>query len=158
MKLEGSMQRVVILGRGGAGKSVLAQQLSVRLRIPVIELDSLFWLPGPRPTAEQDWTEIQRRLVAGERWIIDGDLGPYDTGLALRLRAADTIVVLDFPLCRCVWRTLRRSRETREYWAWVCRYRRDSLPVIRAAIARSACDAAVHILHNPRQVRLLFDV
>src|ERR1700749_1478928 len=106
------MQRVAILGRGAAGKSTLALMLSRRLGIPVTELDSIFWRPGVRPTPEPGWTAIQRELVARERWIIDGDLGPYDTGLALRLRAADTIVVLDFPLWRCVWRALRRSRET----------------------------------------------
>jgi adenylate kinase family enzyme len=147
------MQRVVILGRGGSGKSDLAQQLSGKSGLAVIELDSVFWQPGLRPAPEEEWTEIQRGLVARDRWIIDGDLGPYDTGLVLRLHAADTIVVLDFPLWRCVFRALRRSRETREFWIWVLRYRRDSLPAINQAIATHAPHATVHTLHNPRQVR-----
>jgi adenylate kinase family enzyme len=147
------MKRVAILGRGGAGKSLLAQKLSSMLDLPVIELDSVFWQPGPRPTPEQEWAEIHRRLVVRDRWIIDGDLGPYDTGLGLRLRAAETVIVLDFPLWRCAWQALRRSRETREFWAWVLRYRRDTLPTIITAIATRAQHADVHILRNPRQVR-----
>ena len=147
------MQRVVIIGRGGAGKSRLAQELSLVLSLPVIELDGIFWQPDLRPTPEPEWMEIQRTLVARERWIIDGDLGPYDTGLELRLRAADTIVVLDFPLWRCVWRALRRSRENREFWMWILRFRRDSLPAINKSIATHAPHATVHMLHNPRQVR-----
>jgi adenylate kinase family enzyme len=147
------MRRVAILGRGAAGKSTLAQALSLDLGLPVAELDSIFWQPGLRPAPEPDWTETQRKLVARERWIIDGDLGPYDTGLALRLRAADTIVMMDFPLWRCALRALRRSRETREFWSWVVRYRRESLPAIRAAIAIHAPDATVHTMRNPRQVR-----
>jgi adenylate kinase family enzyme len=147
------VQRVAVLGRGGAGKSALAQELSFRLDLPVIELDSIFWQPGRRPTPERDWAEIQRKLVEGDRWIIDGDLGPYDSSLEQRLRAADTIVVLDFPVWRCVWRALRRSRETREFWVWVYRYRRDSLATISDAIMTHAAHAAVHILRNPRQVR-----
>jgi adenylate kinase family enzyme len=154
---EESMQRVVILGRGGAGKSALAKQLSNELDLPVIELDSIFWQPGLRPTPEPQWTEIQRELVTHDRWIIDGDLGPYDSGLELRLGAADTVIVLNFPLWRCVWRALRRSRENREFWLWVYRYRRNSLPAIREAIATRAPHATVHILHNPRQVRRLLD-
>jgi adenylate kinase family enzyme len=150
---EESMQRVVIIGRGGAGKSRLAQELSLVLGLPVIELDGIFWQPDLRPTPEPEWMEIQRTLVARERWIIDGDLGPYDTGLELRLRAADTIVVLDFPLWRCVWRALRRSRENREFWMWILRFRRDSLPAINKSIATHAPHATVHMLHNPRQVR-----
>ena len=147
------MKRVVILGRGGAGKSTLAQRLSVLLDLPVIELDSIFWRAGPRPTPQAAWTEIQRKVVARDRWIIDGDLGPYDTDLALRLRAADTVLVLDFSLWRCVRRALTRSRETREFWIWVLRYRRDSLPVIIEAIATHAQQADVHIMRNPREVR-----
>ena len=147
------MQRVVVLGRGGAGKSILAQQLSHVLGLPVIELDGIFWQPGLRPTPEPQWMEIQRKLLARDRWIIDGDLGPYDTGLDLRLRAADTIVVLDFPLWRCVWRAMRRSPEKREFWVWVLRYRRDSLPAINESIATHAPHATVHMLHGPRQVR-----
>ena len=72
------MRRVVILGRGGAGKSVLARQLSGLTGIPAIELDGLFWQPGAEPTPAQVWVVRHRELIAGERWIIDGDLGPYD--------------------------------------------------------------------------------
>jgi adenylate kinase family enzyme len=151
------VKRVAILGRGGAGKSALAQKLSFRLDLPVIELDSIFWQPDLRPPPERDWAEIQRKLITLDRWIIDGDLGPYDTSLELRLRAADTIIVLDFLLWRCVWRALRRSRETREFWIWVYRYRRDSLPTVTKAIATHAPHANVHILHNPRQVRRFLD-
>jgi adenylate kinase family enzyme len=47
------MKRVAILGRGGAGKSTLAQKLSYALDLPVIELDSLFWQPDLRPAPER---------------------------------------------------------------------------------------------------------
>ena len=43
------VRRVVILGRGGAGKSVLSRQLSDITGILVVELDTLFWQPGPAP-------------------------------------------------------------------------------------------------------------
>jgi adenylate kinase family enzyme len=151
------MKRVAILGRGAAGKSILAQKLSHTLDLPVIELDSIFWQPDLRPTPEREWAEIQRKFVEGDRWIIDGDLGPYDGSLELRLRAADTIIVLDFPLWRSVWQALRRSRETRGFWIWVYRYRRDSLPTVIEAIATHAAHATVHILHNPRQVHRFLD-
>ena len=155
---DGGMRRVVILGRGGAGKSVLARRLSRALDLPATELDRVFWQSGLQPAAEDDWAQIQRTLIARDRWIIDGDLGRYDTGLELRLRAADTIVVLDFALWRCVWRALRRSPETREFWMWVYRYRRDSLPGVNTAIATHARHARVHVLHNPRQVERFLDV
>jgi len=147
------MRRVVILGRGGAGKSVLARRLSELTGLPAIELDGLFWQPGPAPTPAEVWVARHRELVAGERWIIDGDLGPYDAGLASRLAAADTIIVLDFGFARCAWRTLRRGRERTEYWRWVWSYRRASLPRLRMAIAAHLPRVQVHVLRDPGMVR-----
>ena len=99
------------------------------------------------------WVARHRELVAGERWIIDGDLGPYDAGLSSRLAAADTIIVLDFGFLRCAWRTLRRGRERAEYWHWVWSYRRRSLPRLRIAIAAHLPRVRVHVLRDPAMVR-----
>lgn len=143
----------MILGRGGAGKSVLARDLGSLTGIPVVELDSVFWRQGPTPTPAVEWSARQRDLVAGERWILDGDLGPYDSGLGARLAAADTIIVLDFGLVRCMWRTLRRGREQAEYWRWVWSYRRRYLPGLRVAIVAHLPRAQVHVLRDPAAVR-----
>ena len=121
--------------------------------LPAIELDGLFWQPGPAPTPAEVWVARHRELVAGERWIIDGDLGPYDAGLSSRLAAADTIIVLDFGFARCAWRTLRRGRERAEYWRWVWSYRRASLPRLRMAIAAHLPRVQVHVLRDPAMVR-----
>lgn len=142
--------KIAILGRGGAGKSTLARRLAQEFGLPMTELDGLFWRPGPTPTPPGEWLDVQQELIGQERWVIDGDLGPYDTALGQRLAAADIVVVLDFPLWRCAWRALRRSRENREFWSWVIRYRRRSLPLVLAAAA--AVDADVRRLRTPREV------
>jgi hypothetical protein len=49
--------------------------------------------------------ELQQKLVDEDQWIIDGDLGPYDA-VEERLRAVDTIILLDFSFLRCAWRAL----------------------------------------------------
>lgn len=143
----------MILGRGGAGKSVLARELGALTGIPVVELDSVFWRPGSSATPAVEWVAKQRDLIAGEAWILDGDLGPYDSGLGARLAAADTIIVLDFSLLRCTWRTLRRGREQADYWRWVWSYRRRYLPHLRLAIAAHLPRAQAHVLRSPAAVR-----
>ena len=97
------MNRVVVLGRGGAGKSALAARLGVLTGLPVIELDKHFWSSDLTPLPMDQWKALQRNLISAERWILDGDLGPYDAP-EVRLSAADTVVVLDFALWRCAWR------------------------------------------------------
>ena len=88
----------MILGPGAAGKSTLAAWLGEITGLPVIELDKRFCRAGLAATSPAQWAAIQRELVQQETWIMDGDLGPYDV-LDVRLRAADTVIFLDFREC-----------------------------------------------------------
>jgi adenylate kinase family enzyme len=146
------VNRVVVLGRGGAGKSTVATRLGVLTGLPVIELDKHFWSPDLAPLPIDQWKALQCNLISAERWILDGDLGPYDAP-DVRLEAADTVIVLDFALWRCAWQAAGRSRENLVFWRWLIFYRRRSLPAVMAAIAANARDADVYVLRKPRDVR-----
>lgn len=146
------MKRVVILGRGASGKSTLAARLGEITGLPVIELDKIFWRPGLAATPRDEWVAVQERLIAKEGWIMDGDLGPYDA-VEVRLRAADTIILLDFSFVRCAWRTIRRSRERADFWRWLAAYRRQSLPFLMAAIANHAANADLYVFRNPEALK-----
>ncbi|MGW6496023.1 hypothetical protein [Nonomuraea angiospora] len=142
----------MILGRGGSGKSTLAARLAAITGLPIIELDKHFWQPGLEATPPDQWAAVQGELVRAEAWIMDGDLGPYDV-LNVRLRAADTVILLDFSFWRCAWRAIRRSRERADFWLWVWAYRRRSRPRLLTAIAAHAGDAELHVIRNPHALR-----
>ena len=146
------MKRVVIFGPGASGKSTLAVRLGEITGLSVIELDKVFWRPGLVPTPRDQWVKIQQMLVEENGWIMDGDLGPYDA-VEVRLRAADTLIFLDFSLVRCAWRALRRSRERTDFWLWLLRYHRQSRPFLMEAIANHAASATLHVLRNPEALR-----
>jgi adenylate kinase family enzyme len=146
------MKRVVIFGPGASGKSTLAVHLGQITGLPVVELDKVFWQPGLVATPRDQWVEIQHRLVEEDAWIMDGDLGSYDA-VEVRLRAADTIIFLDFPLARCAWRAVRRSRERSDFWLCLLRYRHRSREILLEAIASHAAKANLHVLRNPEAVR-----
>ncbi len=145
------MQRVVVLGRGGAGKSVLARRIGDLTGLPVTELDQIFWSGELRPTPRERWEDVQRQLAAGTTWVLAGDLGPYDA-LEPRLANADTVVILDFGLLRCAWRAIRRSRERADFWWWLLAWRRRSRRQVLAAVDRWAASADVHVLRKPHDV------
>jgi adenylate kinase family enzyme len=100
------MRRILIIGSGGAGKSVLAGKLAARLNLPLVHLDRLFWKPG---WVESDGADFKRRLLKvlkTKRWIIDGN---FIGSLEMRLKFADTVIYLDFNRWVCLWRALKRQ-------------------------------------------------
>lgn len=103
------MKRILIIGSPGAGKSTLAGELGRRLVLPVYHLDRLWWRPGWVEAAEADFDAGLAAILAGDRWIIDGN---YGRTLTKRLNFADTVIYLDFPRPVCLWRALKR----------ICRY------------------------------------
>ena len=143
------MERVVIVGRGASGKSTLARLLGEITGLPVTEVDKIFWRPGLVETPRQQWIEMQEHLVIGDRWIIEGDLGPYDA-VEVRLRAADTIIFLDFSLVRCAWRAIRRSRERADFWRWLFAYLYQSCPNLTSVIAKHAPNAVLYVFRSPK--------
>jgi adenylate kinase family enzyme len=94
---------VLVLGRGGAGKSTLARAVGSLTGLPVHELDAHFWQAGLVPLTPQAWQEAQQHLAAAPAWVLDGDLGPYDA-LEVRAARADTVLLLDYGVLVCAWR------------------------------------------------------
>lgn len=150
------VKRVVVLGRGGSGKSTAARQLSARTGLPVIELDQYFWKPGLVATPRDEWVTRQRVLAAADQWIMDGDLGPGDVP-SVRLRQADTILLLDFSVLRCAWRAWRRGPEGAAFWRWLLTWRCRSKPALLSTIRTVAPCSAVYVLRSPRQLRHVLD-
>jgi adenylate kinase family enzyme len=99
------MERILIIGCGGAGKSTMARQLGDKLQIPVVHLDKLFWKPG---WVESSREEIDAKIMAEmakPQWIMDGN---YNRTLEERMRHCDTIIYLDFSRFACLMGVLKR--------------------------------------------------
>jgi len=52
-------RRVVVLGRGGAGKSTTANHLGQLTGLPVIELDKHSWSADLVPLGKDAWADLQ---------------------------------------------------------------------------------------------------
>jgi len=142
--------RVIVLGPGAAGKSTFSRSLAEATGVPYFELDTLFWNARLEPMPPEGWAELQAEMVQSDSWVLDGDLGPYDV-LDVRLARADVVVLLDPPMWRCVWRSLRRSRERLDYWRWLLTWRHRARPGHLQRIARYP-DVRLMIIRSPEDL------
>ena len=99
------MERILIIGCGGAGKSTLARQLGEKLDLPVVHLDKLFWHPGWEESTKEEIDEKIRAETEKPQWIMDGN---YNRTLPDRVKYCDTIIYLDFSRMACLLGVLKR--------------------------------------------------
>ena len=160
------MQRVLIIGNAGGGKTTLAVKLGAALGLPVVHLDALFWKPGWESTPREEWRAQLTELVTRDAWVMDGN---YDSSLDIRLPAADTVVLIDLPRRVCIWRVVTRwlthIGRTRpdmgpgcpegvdwEFLRWIWDFPRDALPGILRRLDALTETTRVYRLRSRREI------
>ena len=103
-------QRISIIGATGSGKSVLARRLSEELRLPLYELDTLFWDGQGRGRPQREFVEAVSELAKRDSWVLDGH---YRVVRDLIWRRSDMVVWLNYPLWLVGFRLLRRFAQKR---------------------------------------------
>jgi len=110
------MQRVMIIGCPGSGKSTFARALAGKTGLPLYYMDRLFWNADGTNISREELDARLAEILQYPEWIIDGN---YQRTLPVRLEACDTVFLLDYPLAVCLEGIRSRIGTAREDLPWV---------------------------------------
>ncbi|WP_183154126.1 DNA topology modulation protein FlaR [Paracoccus siganidrum] len=166
----GVIQRVMIVGGPGSGKSFVATRLGALSGLPVHHMDHIHWLPGwvERERLEKDM--LTREIHAKPRWIFEGG---HSRTYRERAARADLLIWLDLPvglrIRRVLWRSLRHlgrrrpdmaegcpellGRQTVDFLRFIWRTRETSRQAVRRVISPPPDGLRVVHLTRPAAVR-----
>ena len=143
------MQKVLVIGCPGSGKSCFARTLHAKTGLPLFHLDLLYW-NADRTTVPKDvFLDRLHGALGQDAWIIDGN---YLSTLELRLQACDTVFFPDLPSETCLDGIRRRRGVPRpdlpwiepaedidaEFLAFVQNFQADARPQVLALLERYA--------------------
>ena len=139
------MNKVIVIGCPGSGKSTFSRALHKLTGIPLYHLDMLNWNSDKTTVGKEIFRQRLQNVLSLDRWIIDGN---YGSTMELRLKECDTVFFLDFPLKVCIEGISERKGKPRSDMPWVeteddeeflefiRNYNTDSKPAVMELLSR----------------------
>ena len=154
------MKKVIVIGSPGAGKSTFARKLQKATGLPLYYLDQIWHCPDRTTILPEQFDSILAEILTRDTWIIDGN---YGRTLEMRIKACDTVFLLDFPLDVCLAGVENRIGQKREDMPWIeetfdeefRRYIEEfsdtQLPKIYRLLEQYGQDRTIKIFHSRAQ-------
>ena len=93
------MQKVIVIGCPGSGKSTFSKALHDSTGLPLYHLDRMNWNADGTNVPKHTFMERLHQALEKESWIIDGN---YGSTMELRMQFCDTVFFLDYPPDVCI--------------------------------------------------------
>ena len=109
------MNKIIVIGCPGSGKSTFSRSLQKVIKIPLFHLDLLYWNADRTIVEESIFHQRINEIIQKDEWIIDGN---YGSTMELRLQECDTVFFLDYPLEVCLNGIKERKGKIRTDMPW----------------------------------------
>jgi len=101
------MQRIMMFGFPGGGKTTLANQMSETLNIPVYHCDRIKQIENFEWKPMDEIHALINEVISKDEWILEGY--PTTEMMPACIERADTLIFIDLNRFLCMWRVTKRS-------------------------------------------------
>lgn len=110
------MQKVIVIGCPGSGKTTFAERLNIITGLPLYYLDAIWHKPDKTHISRENFDKSISAILNTAEWIIDGN---YSRTLEIRLEQCDTVFLFDLPTEVCIQGATDRLGKGRYDLPWI---------------------------------------
>lgn len=99
------MERILIIGNAGSGKTTFAKKLASKTGLPLVHLDAIYWTGDWEHISREEFDARLQQELEQPKWIMDGN---FNRTIAHRLQYCDTVFYFDMPTWVCLWGITKR--------------------------------------------------
>ena len=110
------MEKVIIIGCPGSGKSTFGRKLKQITGLPLYHLDMMFWNDDKTTVSREVFIKRLQEVMSTSKWIIDGN---YGSTMEMRIKDCDTVFFLDYSTEVCIEGIELRKGQARSDMPWV---------------------------------------
>jgi adenylate kinase family enzyme/ribosomal protein S18 acetylase RimI-like enzyme len=108
-----AIQKVLIFGNAGTGKTTLARDLAYKQNLTACHLDSIYWKKDWQSLPDEEFTQrVAAFIEQTPSFTMDGNY-TNSQSLPLRLSAADTLIFLDYSTSDALQGIIQREKQYR---------------------------------------------